>query len=72
MKFKVGDYIENIKYSPEIYLYGTIDKFYNSWIRTLILTNEMELVYYSFKERELKLLTDKDKINHFNKLLIFK
>lgn len=77
MKFKVGDYVKNIKHLRDIYLYGLIigiesaDDNYSTWIEVLILCSNKEIIKYSFREYELELL-DKNKINHFNKLRVFK
>ena len=76
MRLKVGDYVENIKYQPQIYLYGLIIDIdpmpSNPWIAVLTLKNDGCIFTCDFKEYELELLTDKNKINHFNKLRVFK
>lgn len=79
MKFKVGDYIENIGYYEKDFLYGIVElivagnaSYSYFWIRTLILKSDMTLTFVDFKEEEIVFLTDEIKINKFNKLRVFK
>jgi hypothetical protein len=69
-------HVENIKYHTHRYLYGLITDIDNSkfdhWIEVLTLCKNGRIVNCDFKEDELELLTDKIKINQFNKLRVFK